>query len=54
MIDEKEDKDDLYINKDSGIDDEFDFVDAYSNDDDVLDDQPLTVLLLASGAAVAS
>lgn len=41
MIDEKEDKDDLYINKDSGIDDEFDFVDAYSDDDDVLDDQLL-------------
>ena len=41
MIDEKEDKDDLYINEDSDVDGEFDFVDAYSDNDDASDDQQL-------------
>ena len=39
MIDENENKDDLYINENSG--DEFDFVDAYDDDDSAVDEQSL-------------
>ena len=43
MIDENENKDDLYINE--GASDEFDFVDAYDDDDSIVDDD-LRVLFL--------
>ena len=41
MNEEKETKDDVYINKSESLDDEFDFVDAFDDNDDVKDELAL-------------